>query len=165
MVVIVMGVSGSGKSTIGAALARALGWDFVDADWFQPRTNIDKMSRGMALSEEDRAPWLETLREQIQRWLTQDRPVVLACSALRASHRRLLMVDPRHIRLVYLKGSVDVLRARLSDRRHHFMPPDLLPSQLNILEEPSEAITVDIIQPPDAIVRQVRAALASPVSS
>jgi gluconokinase len=165
MIIIVMGVSGSGKSTIGAILAHALGWDFVDADSFHPPANIDKMSRGMALSEHDRAPWLASLRGEILQWLAHDRPVILACSALRASYRRLLMVDPKRMRLVYLKGSADVLKARLSLRRHHFMSPELLASQLNILEEPSDAITVNIDQPPDAIVREVRLALASPLSS
>jgi len=164
MIVIVMGVSGAGKSTVGAILADALGWDFVDADSFHPRSNLLKMRRRIALTEKDRAPWLASIRVQVQRWLTEYRSVVLACSALRASHRRLLMVDPTRMRLVYLKGSVDVLQARLSNRPRHFMPPELLDSQLAILEEPSEAIIVDINQPPDAIVRQVREALGSPAS-
>jgi gluconokinase len=165
MIIIVMGVTGSGKSTIGAILAHALGWDFVDADSFHPAMNIDKMRRGMALSEDDRAPWLASLRKEILRWLAQDRSVVLACSALRARYRRLLMANPRRMRLVYLKGSADVLKARLSRRQHHFMSAALLASQLDILEEPSDAITIDIDQPIDTIVRQVRHALSSPVSS
>ena len=161
MIVVVMGVSGSGKSTIGAKLAQAMGWDFADADWFHPPANIHKMSRGLALSEEDREPWLETLRAQIRQWLTQNRSVVLACSALRASHRHLLIVDPKRMRLVYLKGSVDLLRRRLAGRPHHFMSTELLPSQMDTLEEPSDAITVDASPPPDAIVQRIRTALAS----
>jgi gluconokinase len=164
MIVIVMGVSGSGKSTIGVRLAKAMGWDFADADWFHPPANIHKMSRGISLSEDDRKPWLETLHAQIRQWLTQDRSVVLACSALRASHRHLLMVDPSRMRLVYLKGSLDLLRGRLAGRPHHFMPKELLPSQMDILEEPSDAITVDVTPPPDAIVQRIRTALASSAS-
>lgn len=164
MIVIVMGVSGSGKSTIGVKLAQAMGWDFVDADWFHPPANIHKMSRGISLTEEDREPWLAALGEQIQQWLTQDRSVVLACSALRASHRHLLMVDPKRMRLVYLKGRLDLLRARLASRPHHFMPKELLPSQIDILEEPLDAITVDVSPPPDAIVQHIRTALASSAS-
>src|SRR5690349_22447952 len=103
MIVIVMGVSGAGKSTVGERLAHALDWDFVDADSFHPRGNLLKMSRRIALTEKDREPWLASIRVQVQRWLTEHRSVVLACSALRASHRRLLMVDPTRMRLVYLK--------------------------------------------------------------
>ena len=165
MIVIIMGVSGSGKSTIGAMLAHTLGWHFADADSFHSRSNLHKMSRRIALTEEDRAPWLASIRGQIQLWLTEQRSVVLACSALRASHRHVVMVDPTRMRLVYLKGSVDMLQARLSTRRHHFMPAELLDSQLATLEEPSEAITVDINQPPEAIVRQVHQALGAPAST
>ena len=165
MIVIIMGVSGSGKSTIGALLAHALGWHFADADSFHPPSNVLKMSQGIALTEEDRAPWLTSIRGQIERWMTEPRSVVLACSALRASHRQVLMVDPLRMRLVYLKGSLDVLQTRLANRRHHFMPAELLDSQLAILDEPIDAIAVDINQPPEAIVRQVRHALTAPAST
>ncbi|HEX3203835.1 MAG TPA: gluconokinase [Nitrospiraceae bacterium] len=164
MIVIVMGVSGSGKSTIGVALAHALGWDFVDADWFHSQTNIDKMSRGIPLFEDDRTPWLEALRERIHLWLAQDRSVVLACSALRSSYRRLLMVDPTRMRVVYLKGSVDLIHGRLSSRPHHFMPPELLRSQMDILEEPSDAVTIDISLPPAVIIQHICHALVASAS-
>jgi gluconokinase len=156
MIIIVLGVSGSGKSTIGAKLARALDWTFVDADAFHPPANIQKMSRGVPLNDEDRRPWLSRLRQEIEGWLRDQRHVVLACSALTNGHRRILLVDEARIKLVYLKGSYDLIQARLARRSHHFMPKELLKSQFETLEEPTNALTIDTALTPDRIVSQIR---------
>jgi len=163
MIVLVMGVSGSGKSTIGRLLADSLRWDFVDADAFHPPENIAKMSRGTALSERDREPWLRALRNAVERWLSENRNIVLACSALTADHRRALIQDAKQVKVVYLKGTYDGIYTRLTQRRH-FMPKELLASQFDTLEEPADALTVDAAWPPDTIVAHVRAHLnASPL--
>ncbi len=156
MIVILMGVSGSGKTTIGTQLAKALHWIFVDADDFHSAVNIDKMQRGIPLTDEDREEWLTALRSQIVRWLKHDRDVVLACSALKARYRRELLVDPSRMRMVYLKGTYELILRRLARREGHFMRPDLLVSQFDSLEEPNGALTVDVAPPPPDIVRQIR---------
>ncbi|MGQ0812290.1 MAG: gluconokinase [Nitrospiraceae bacterium] len=159
MVIIIMGVSGSGKSTVGSLLASALRWEFVDADAFHSLSNIEKMRRGISLTEEDRDPWLHELQREIVQWLKDDRDVVLACSALKAAHRDLLQCDPQRVRLVYLKGTFGLIEQRLLQRPHHFMPEGLLESQFVALEEPRNAITVDAAEQPDRIVQHIRAAL------
>lgn len=155
MIVLIMGVSGSGKTTIGQLLADMLRWEFVDADSFHSPRNRKKMSAGTPLSEQDRRPWLDALREAIDRWINEGRNVVLACSALTASARRLLISDSRSIKLVYLKGSFDLIQARLARRPHHFMPPGLLASQFDTLEEPSDALTIDAGWPPSTITARI----------
>jgi gluconokinase len=156
MIIIVMGVSGAGKTTIGTELAQALHWTFVDADDFHPPANIEKMQRGIALTEQDRRPWLLALRSQIEAWLKQDRRIILACSALKASYRRDLLIDPSRIRVVYLKGPHDLIVRRLAARKGHFMPPELLDSQFDALEEPEGALIVDVALPPQDIVQRIR---------
>jgi gluconokinase len=159
MVIIIMGVSGSGKTTIGRLLADSLGWSFVDGDDRHPQSNLDKMRRGLALTDEDRGPWLRQLHEEIRSWLASNCDVVLACSALKASYRPTLVVDPAHVRLVYLAGPYSLMAQRLKGRSGHFFPDELLASQYAALEEPVGALVVDASQRPDDIVRQVRMAL------
>ncbi len=156
MIIIVMGVSGSGKTTIGSRLAKMLHWTFVDADDFHPTTNIEKMRRGIPLTDQDRKPWLSALRSQIGEWLKHNCQVVLACSALKAWYRHELLVDPSHIRIVYLKGTYELIARRLARRKGHFMRPELLASQFESLEEPDDALIVDIAQRPSGIVQQIR---------
>lgn len=156
MIVIVMGVSGSGKTTVGTELAEALHWKFVDADDFHPPANVEKMQRGIALTDQDRRPWLSALRTQIAEWLEQDCSIVLACSVLKAWHRRELLVDPSRMRLVYLKGPYDLIERRLALRKGHFMRQDLLASQFDALEEPEGALVVDVALRPQDIVQQIR---------
>ncbi|NET34717.1 MAG: gluconokinase [Cyanothece sp. SIO1E1] len=155
MIVLVMGVSGSGKSTIGQQLAAALNWQFEDADDFHPQANIEKMSRGIPLEDSDRIPWLQTLSALIDHWLKADKNAVLACSALKSTYRQFLWQAPAQMQLVYLKGSFQLLQARLQQRQH-FMTAALLQSQLDTLEEPEDGIQIDISAPPDLIVQQIR---------
>jgi gluconokinase len=158
-VLLVMGVSGSGKSTIGRALAASLGWAFIDADDFHPPANLDKMSAGQPLTDADRAPWLNVIRERIAAALTADTPAVVACSALKQSYRDHLFVNRQRMRLVYLRGPRDLLAARLATRAGHFMPPGLLDSQLASLEEPADALVASITPPPAELVTMLRTGL------
>ncbi len=160
MVIIMMGVAGSGKTTIGAMLARDLGCDFCDADDLHPPANRDKMHRGIPLNEEDRRPWLTTVRALIDRYRTADADMVLACSALKAAHRVALAEGSKDVRMVYLKGSIDLIAQRLASRHGHFFDPALLQSQFETLEEPAEAIVVDIAGTPAEIVATIQARLA-----
>jgi gluconokinase len=157
MIVIVMGVSGSGKSTIGQMVARKLNWEFFDADDFHPPANIEKMRQGIPLTDGDRMPWLLALQDAIARILQQDRHAVLACSALKSSYREMMLgnCDRSQILLVYLKGSFQLIQARLKQRQNHYMSQNLLQSQFDILEEPEDVISVDISQPMDAIAQQI----------
>jgi gluconokinase len=156
MITIVMGVSGSGKTTVGQLLAQSLNWDFSDADDFHPSANIDKMSRGIPLEDADRLPWLLQLQAAIDRWLLENKNVVLACSALKASYREMLCRDQQGMKIVYLKCSFQLLAARLTSRENHYMKADLLLSQLDTLEEPEDAIIIDASQPIEVILRQIR---------
>jgi len=156
MIIILMGVSGSGKTTIGARLAQALGWPFYDGDQFHPPANIAKMQQGIPLTDADRWPWLHALRAHIETCIHQGVSAVLACSALRQAYREHLSIDEAEVRLVYLKGNYDLIRKRLAQRRGHFMPPGLLASQFAALEEPEEGVVVDIVHPPDTIVELIR---------
>lgn len=160
-VIIVMGVSGSGKSTIGAALAKSLDWHFHDADDDHPATNVQQMRSGVPLTEAQRQPWLDVLSRRIEQWLAECRPTVLACSALTRAARRKLHTDDTRVQLVYLRGSWDLIRQRMCDREH-FMPPLLLDNQFQLLEEPApeeDAITADPADTPEAIVRRIRVEL------
>jgi gluconokinase len=156
MITIVMGVSGSGKTTVGKLLAQSLNWDFSDADDFHPSANIEKMSRGIPLEDADRFPWLLQLQAAIDRWLLENKNVVLACSALKASYREILSRDQQRMKIVYLKCSFEVLAARLTSRENHYMKADLLLSQLDTLEEPEDAIIIDASQPLELVVRQIK---------
>jgi gluconokinase len=155
MIVIVMGVVGAGKTTIGRLLAQQLDWRFADADDFHPAANVEKIRHGTALSDADRQPWLQRLREAITDWIAEGLNVVLACSALKQSYRRELEVGPQ-VRFVYLKGSADLIADRLRARQGHFANEQILASQFTDLEEPKEAVTVEITLPPPRIVAEVR---------
>ena len=156
MITIVMGVSGSGKTTVGKLLAQSLNWDFSDADDFHPSANIEKMSRGIPLEDADRLPWLLQLQAAIDRWLLENKNVVLACSALKVSYREMLCRDQQRMKIVYLKGSFHLLATRLKTRENHYMKADLLLSQLDTLEEPEDAIIIDASQPLELIVHQIK---------
>jgi gluconokinase len=157
LVIILMGVSGTGKTTVGRALARALNGRFVDADDFHSSANVDKMRRGVALTEEDREPWLTVLRAAVDRGLAEPGVTVLACSALTARSREHLGVDREGIRLVHLRGPAGLVASRMR-QRDHFMQPELLASQLATLEPPEAALEVDISLPVDALVERIRSA-------
>ena len=160
MVVVLMGVSGSGKTTIGRMLAGALNWRFYEGDDLHPQSNREKMSRGIPLTDSDRLPWLTSIRRLIERCLAGRVSAVIACSALKESYRQMLVVDPAKMKIVYLKGTPELLAQRIANRKGHFMPPALLPSQLDTLEEPRDAITVDISGTPNQIVDAIRRELA-----
>jgi gluconokinase len=152
-VIIVMGVAGSGKTTVGVALAAALGWRFVDADEHHAPDSVAKMARGEPLTDADRWPWLDRLRAIIAASLAADERLVVACSALKAAYRaRLVGGDAQRIRFVHLTGTPELLRARLAARAGHFMKPGMLASQLAALEPPDDALTVDVGRPLEALV-------------
>ena len=158
MIILVMGVSGSGKTMIGSQLAKSLHWQFRDADDFHPTANIEKMRHGIPLSDADRQPWLIALQQAIKDWLQTQTNTVLACSALKSEYRQQFCPSPQ-VKLVYLKGSFELIQQRLQQRQGHYMKADLLHSQFDTLEEPDAAIQVDIDQPPSAIVAEIRKAL------
>lgn len=161
MIILVMGVSGAGKTTIGRRLADELGWRFLEGDEFHPAANIDKMQHGHPLTDADRRPWLERLHVAMVDQIRRNQPAVLACSVLKASYRTIVEDGCRaHLKLVYLKGPVELFRARLAARKGHFMGPQLLGSQAAILEEPADALVIDAALPPGEIVRQIRCELA-----
>ena len=160
MIVLIMGPAGSGKTTVGKLLASRLCWEFVDADSFHPPANIEKMSRGNGLTDEDRLPWLESIRAAMRRWEAQNRNVVLACSALKRSYRELLGVPlDQNVKLVYLKASSELLRERLHSRHGHFAGEQLLVSQLSDLEEPTDALILDSAVSPQELSAQIRQGL------
>lgn len=165
MIVIVMGVSGAGKSTIGEALAAALGAEFAEGDAYHPAANIEKMRQGIPLTDADRIPWLDHIANDIDRWITEGRSVVLACSALKDAYRQRLGAEKHSaLQFVYLRGTPEAIASRLGSRGSHFMPPSLLASQFEVLEEPIDAIFADITQSPEAIVKDVCAKLNRPLS-
>lgn len=153
-----MGPAGSGKTTVGILLAKQLSWEFADGDDFHSPANKQKMSRGVGLTDEDRVPWLQSIRDAMDQWLAERRSVVLACSALKRSYRERLGVDSdaKDIKLVYLKGSYDLLLERLRDRKGHYAREQLLASQLVDLEEPTDSITVEVSRSPEQIVLEIR---------
>lgn len=155
MVVIVMGVTGAGKTTVGKLLAEQLRWQFADADDFHPQANIEKMRHGIPLTDDDRLPWLARLRSQIQAWLAQQQNVVLACSALKRSYREELRAGPE-VQFVYLKGTPELIERRLQTRHGHFAGAQILAGQFADLEEPIDAVVVDISASPEAIVTEIR---------
>ncbi|MBD2493402.1 gluconokinase [Nostoc sp. FACHB-280] len=161
MIILIMGVAGAGKTTIGQALVAATGWEFCDADWFHSTAAKTKMSRGEALTDVDRQPWLQSLQTAIAQWLQAEKNVILACSALKASYRDLLWNHDPRVKLVYLTGSYELIAERLRDRHSHFMPANLLQSQFDTLEAPTpqEAIYIDISQDLGAILPQIRNSL------
>jgi gluconokinase len=160
MIVVVLGVSGSGKTTIGTMLARELGCEFLEGDTLHPPRNIEKMSGGTPLTDDDREPWLAAIRARMLEYWRRGDDLVVACSALKRAYRESLS-DGVEIAWVYLKASEEVIRARLETRAGHFMKSDMLASQFAALEEPStDAIIVDASPAPDVIVGQILAKLA-----
>ncbi len=155
MIVIVMGVVGSGKTTVGRLLADQLAWEFADADDFHPLSNVEKIRQGSGLNDQDRRPWLQALHQAISRWIGEHKNVVLACSALKRSYRRELEVG-REVRFVYLKGSAELIAERLRLRKGHYANGQILASQFADLEEPGRALTVDIAASPQQIVDEIR---------
>lgn len=155
--IVVMGVSGSGKSTVGEKLARRASLEFHDADQFHPAENIAKMSQGIPLQDEDRVPWLQAMSDFIHGKSQEGQVPVLACSALKKSYRDLLRGGRNHITFIYLAGDFDIIEGRINARKDHFMPPGLLKSQFETLEEPDrlEAIRIDVSPDPDEIVESV----------
>jgi len=151
MIVLVMGVSGSGKNTIGEPLARRLGWKFIDGDDYHPPENVKKMAAGIPLQDEDRWPWLDRLNALLR----QEKDAVLACSALKESYRRRLLAGIRDYAVVHLRGSFELIRRRVEARRHRYMPASLLQSQFDTLEPPRDAIDIDVSRDVDASVNAI----------
>jgi gluconokinase len=167
MVIVVMGVTGSGKTTIGSLLATRLRWKFSDADEFHSAANKAKMHQGIPLTDADRLPWLAAIHDQMGKWVAAQQNVVLACSALKQNYRQLLWTGPE-VQFVYLKGSYELIANRLRSRQGHFADEHILAGQFADLEEPSDAVTVDIGRSPEEIVdeicRRLRLAPASSAS-
>jgi gluconokinase len=162
MVVVLMGVTGTGKTTVGEALSARTGWPFADADDFHSAANRAKMHAGIPLTDEDRAPWLQSLHQQIVSWLRDGGNGILACSALKESYRTELAAGtaPGSVRFVFLTGPPALIRQRMEARHGHYMPESLLPSQLATLEPPQNAIEISIAQTVSAMVDQILSALA-----
>lgn len=163
-VIVVMGVSGVGKTTLGRRLAHALGWEYAEGDAYHPAENVEKMRTGSPLNDADRWPWLDAMASDIDRWLADDRPHVLACSALKRAYRERLIGNRYGVRLVALEGAEDLIRARMEQRADHYMPPALLTSQLATLEPPAvdeRPITINVDAEPERCVAVIRAALDS----
>ncbi len=150
-----MGVTGTGKTTIGSLLSQSLGFPFYDGDDFHPPENIHKMSRGIPLNDRDRLPWLLALRDLIARLISEGNSGIIACSALKQAYRELLQGDRRDIIWIYLKGDYDEVLSRIKQRQKHFMKEDMLRSQFEALEEPNDAFTVSISASPNDILEQI----------
>ncbi len=155
MIIVIMGVAGSGKTTIGKQLAEKLGWPFFEGDDFHSKANIEKMSLGTPLTDEDRAGWLATIADQIRILDQEFRSGVIACSALKDSYRKMLSDAGKDVRFVYLKGDQDSIKRRLESRTGHFMKPSMLQSQFDILEEPQDSIRIDTKDPPHQIIQTI----------
>jgi gluconokinase len=159
MFVVLMGVSGSGKTAVGEALARELGWAWFDADDYHPPANVEKMRSGQPLTDTDRWPWLDLLNGLMRAEDGKGRSAVLGCSALKQVYRDRLAQGLADVRWVHLKGSFELITSRLQQRKHRYMPASLLQSQFDTLEEPRDALTVDIADPPEALAERIRANL------
>lgn len=160
MIVVLMGVSGSGKTTVGKLLADQLGWQFVEADDFHPAANVEKMRQGVPLTDEDRRPWLVAVRARIDEARADGDCVVVACSALKHAYREYLdHHDPTRVHYVYLHGSEELIRQRLASRTGHFMNPGLLHSQFETLEPPENAVRVEVGPQPEVVAADIRTRL------
>jgi len=158
MIILVMGVSGVGKTTVGQALAQQLGWSFADADDFHPAANVAKMRAGIPLTDADRAPWLQSLRATIAFWLAAGQSAVLACSALKQAYREQLLVGPE-VKLVFLRADLNLIAERMAARHGHYMNPALLRSQFDVLEAPRDALCLDATRPVSELVAAIRTSL------
>ena len=150
-----MGVTGAGKTTVGRLLAQRLGWNFADADDFHSESNVEKIRHGIPLNDDDRRPWLERLRAEIASYDARGDNLVLACSALKREYREMLAVSPA-VKFVYLKGTTELIAHRLQARHGHFADEKILAGQFADLEEPDNALVVDIAGTPEEIVREIR---------
>jgi gluconokinase len=159
MVILVMGVSGSGKTTIGQMLSAQLNWPFVDGDSLHSAANVAKMAAGIPLTDDDRAPWLQSIHDVMEGWLIQQKNGIVASSALKEKYRRILLTSPE-IKIVYLRGSYELIYSRMQHRPGHYMKPEMLQSQFAALEEPADAIVIDIAAPAEEIVANIRQKLA-----
>jgi gluconokinase len=158
--VILMGVAGSGKTAVGMRVAQKLDWIFLDADDFHPPANIEKMKHGIPLNDQDRAPWLQRLHDELQRQIAEGRSVILACSALKESYRKVLRDEVSPPTFVYLDVDPETIRNRLQHRTTHFFPKELMESQFTALEKPKDAVIIDARNPLDKVVEQVIQVLA-----
>jgi len=159
-VIVVMGVAGSGKSTVASLTAKRLRWRFAEADTFHPPANIEKMRNGIPLTDEDRWPWLDAIAAWIDGMRKAGEPCVVACSALKRAYRARLMAGHHDVRFVYLKGDYETIAARMSGRTGHYMPLSLLRSQFDTLEEPApeeNALVMKIERPPEEIASAIQA--------
>ena len=161
MIVVMMGVSGSGKTSIGTALAERLGWPFLDGDDWHPPENVAKMAAGTPLTDEDRWPWLDRLNGELRAREARNESAVLACSALKQVYRDRLTHGLAHWKVVFLHGSFELLSKRIAERMHRYMPASLLQSQFATLEPPAGAIEIDVAQPLERSVEKIREALQS----
>jgi gluconokinase len=155
LVIVLMGVSGSGKTTVGEKLAAALGWSFRDADDVHPPANVEKMREGHPLSDADRAPWLAAIHDHIAKTLERGENGIVTCSALKESYRREIITDPVRVKLFFLRGDYDLLKVRMEERPGHFMKAGMLRSQFATLEPPREALTLDTSRPVDELVAEI----------
>lgn len=159
MIIVLMGVSGAGKTTLGQALGEHLGWPFYDGDDFHPPTNVQKMAAGAPLTDEDRHPWLLALAQLIRRHHAAHTPAIVACSALKASYRALLLDAAPVVELVHLKANEPLLKTRMQERTGHFMKARMLSSQFEALEEPTDALVLDASLPVPQLVAHTLGAL------
>ena len=155
MAIVLMGVSGCGKTRIGEALTQTMGWPFYDGDDYHPKANINKMSQGMPLNDDDRQPWLEELYKIIREHLDRGIDVIVSCSALKAKYRETLRGDLETVRFVHLAGRAEVIYERLQHRNGHFMKAEMLQSQFADLEIPQDALSVSIDQPVNKVVAEI----------
>jgi gluconokinase len=158
MILILMGPTGAGKTTVGEILSRELGWEFADADNFHSPQNVAKMSTGIGLTDDDRKPWLAALRHKIEQWISAGQNGILACSALKEAYRKELSVGPQ-VKWIYLKGSFEEISQRVAARQGHYAKKELVVSQFAALEEPTDAITIDVNRSPEEIARAIRGVL------
>ncbi len=155
IVLLIMGVSGSGKSLVGGMLAKRLGFSFIDADQYHTPNNKAKMSRGIPLTDEDRNPWLHILAELINEWVETNENGIIACSALKDDYRKIILAKAKQSYVLYLKGNYELISDRIAKRQHEFMNPDLLRNQFNTLEEPQNAICLEAGLAPELIIEYI----------